>query len=515
MNKPFSKMSRDELLDYCRALYRSGGIAALSYPALSSKKALYYNLYDHGLNQKQLLRTLGLEVEYNKHKESIPVIRKGGRISARWTWERIIKEARAVVVKEGHLPPAGWFQNNGHGSLVQAIYYLDHSWEELRENLNNFAGSAFVESRNGLRWRSHPEASFSNFLYARGIKHKRGERYPAEYAKHSESRYAYFDLHFKSADMRWIDVEIWGDRPNGHDEENYKARRRYKEAYNTRNANFLGVHFQDCFDDNVLAKILEPYIGVIKPFQFDKTTDRLIHSTHWSNADELLEYCRQLAASMPDGIFPTEEWLRKRGKWKDRDGETYNTLSIYIKTWIGGVRKLREILGQQQASTIKWDEASATAAYLRFYEEHGITAEQARATARHKIGHIIPAAVVADAIRICSAVGKYAGGTVALNQQLGIIIDKTRKWPKQAILEGFKTVIAKWGASPTQLLYDHKKGRITLPNDERHHMIQILDAGRRKFGSVKEIYAIISFTPLSRPRKRRRKAGDHLYTTIQ
>jgi hypothetical protein len=505
MEKPFSKMSRDELLDYCRGLYSRGGIEALSYPALSNQKALYYNLYDQGLNQKQLLRALGLQAEYKKHKESIPVIRQGGRVSARWTWERIIKEARAVTEKEGHLPPAAWFQKNGHGSLVQATYYLNHSWEELRDALGDFEGSLFVESRNGLRWRSHPEASFSNFLYARGIEHKRGERYPAEYANHSESKYAYFDIHFKSPAMGWIDVEIWGDRPNGHDEEKYKTKRSYKEAFNAKNSNFLGVHFQDCFDDEGLSKILEPYIGVIAPFQFDKPTDHLIHATHWSNADELLEYCRQFAAKMPDGMFPTEEWLRKRGKWKDRDGAAYNTLSIYIKTWIGGVRKLREILGQQNASTIKWDEPSAVEAYRKFYEEHGITAEQARAAARHKTGHNIPDAVTADAIRICSAVGKYAGGTVALNERLGIIIDKTSKWPKQAILEGFKAVIAKWEASPTQLLYDHKIGKVTLPENERHHMIQLLDAGRRKFGGVKEIYNAIGFTRPSRPRKPRSK----------
>jgi hypothetical protein len=55
---------------------------------------------------------------------------------------------------------------------------------------------------------------------------------------------------------------------------------------------------------------------------------------------------------MPDGKFPTEEWLRKRGRWADRPGEPYNTLSVYIKQWIGGVRKLRLLLDQEEASTI-------------------------------------------------------------------------------------------------------------------------------------------------------------------
>jgi hypothetical protein len=502
-NKPFSKMSKKELLDYCNDMYSRDGIEVFSYSILSSKKGLYGSLYKHGLNQKQLIRTLGLEAEYKKHKESSPVIRRSGRVSARWTWERIIKEAQIITQKEGHLPPAAWFQKNGQGSLVQAVYYLNHSWEELREELGDFESSLFVESRNGLRWRSHPEASFSNFLYARGVEHKRGERYPIEYANHSESKYAYFDIHFKSPAMGWIDVEIWGDRPNGHNEEKYKINREYKESFNAKNSNFLGIHFQDCFNDEVLLKILEPYIGIILPFKFDKPSDHLIHATHWSNVDELLDYCTQFAADMPDGIFPTEEWLRKRGKWKDRDGVAYNTLSCYIKTWVGGVRKLREILNQPHASTIKWDARLAIESYQNFYKKHGITAEQVRAKVRFKAEHNIPDTVAADATRICSAVWKYAGGTVGLNKQLGIIIDKTRRWSEEYIIEEYKEVIVKWGITPSQLLHDNKSGKIVLPEKDRHHIMQLLDASRRKFNSAKEIYAAIGFTPPSRPRKSR------------
>lgn len=414
-------MPVDELLGYCRTLYERDGIKALSYSELSKQGSLYYHLYRHGVNQKALIVRLGLQGQYQEHKATFPLVRNG-RVAQRWTWAHIVKEAKAVKEREGVLPPAAWFQSNGHATLVASVYYLKRTWEELRQELGDFENSSFVESRNGLRWRSHPEAAFSNFLYARGIEHKRGERYPEDYANHSISKYAYFDLHFVNKDGVWVDVEIWGDKPNGHDEAHYKVKRENKEAFNRNNPNFLGIHFKDCFNETLLTKALEPYIGVIEPFKFDKPTDRHIHSTHWSNADELLEYCRQLASTMPNGEFPTEEWLRKRGKWVGRPGETYNTLSVYIKTWLGGVRNLRKLLGQSHVSTKQWSKDSAIAAYKKFYKEHGLTPTRARTLSRK--GGDISSEIAAEAGRIENAIRKYAGGTVAVNKLLGINASK-------------------------------------------------------------------------------------------
>lgn len=407
-------MSENELLDYCLGLYKANGIGELAYPQLKKHKTLYFNLYSHGLKQKEVISRLGLVDEYRSFKENLP---------GRWSWIRIVQAAQVIAEQEGVLPPAGWFQGNGHGSLIQAVYYLGHTWEDVRDAVGDFSGSSFVESRNGMRWRSHPEASMSNFLYARGIEHKRGKRYPVEYAEHSDAKYAYFDLHFIAKDNVWVDVEIWGDKPNGHAEEKYQSKRQQKESFNVGNPNFLGIHFSDCFDELVLTKILSPHIGVIKPFQFDKPTDQLIHTTHWSNADELLAYCRHFVSTMPDGAFPTEEWLRKRGKWKHRDGETYNTLSIYIKTWLGGIRNLRKLLDQGHVSTATWDEASATGAYRQFFVEHGMTPSQARHLYR-KRDSSISAEVAKYAANISHAVEVYAGGAKTVNQKLGIDVKK-------------------------------------------------------------------------------------------
>ena len=60
------------------------------------------------------------------------------------------------------------------------------------------------------------------------------------------------------------------------------------------NARFLGVHYSDCFKEDRLADILAPYLAKRAAFRFDKPTDSLIPTTHWSNADELLAYCQTL-----------------------------------------------------------------------------------------------------------------------------------------------------------------------------------------------------------------------------
>jgi hypothetical protein len=376
MSYLYRDMSREQLLDECRLLYEREGIAAFTFEALKRHK-LYFALYSKGLKLADVVNELGLGDEYQHYRETQP-IRPGGRETFRWTWTRILAIAREVAEEQGSLPAAAWFQANGRGSLVASLYNLGYTWADLRGALQDFSNSNFVESRNGLRWLSHAEASLSNFLYARGIQHRKGGKYPDGYAEHSGRTYGIYDLTFLATDKQWIDVEVWGDRPHGLGDE-YAAKRVLKESFNQgNNRNFLGVEYKDCYSDATLSTVLAPYIGKIEPFLFDKPTDKLIHTTHWSNADELLKYAKQIASTMPDGRFPTEEWLRKRGKWANRSGETYNTLSVYIKTWLGGIRNLRRLLDQGHVSTIEWTREKAIRAYKEFCEKHGMTPDQAR-----------------------------------------------------------------------------------------------------------------------------------------
>jgi hypothetical protein len=421
----FSSLTRAELLEYCRKLHQVKGVEALAYPSLKRIKGLYSQLYEKGLSQKVLLKELGLADEYKQFTLSQP--RKYGEtFQVRWSWELVVSRTKEIMLREGRLPPALWFQKSGEGSLVQFLYSSGHTWDELRAAVGDFSNSNFVESRNGLRWLSHAEASFSNFLYARGVEHKKGERYDDSFKRMGASRYAIFDCHFKDKHGKWVDVEIWGDRPNGHGEQRYANVRLAKEVFNHDNPRFLGIHHGECYEESVLAAALEPHIGRIAPFKFDKATDVLIHSTHWSNADELLDFCKELASKIPGGKFPSEDWLRKRGRWACREGAAYNTLSVYIKQWLGGTRKLRELLGQSENSTDQWDDASATAAYKAFFDKHGKTPGQVRSYFRRFADSRFSEDVSKEAARIDSAVGKYAGGAASVKRNLGIKLGVTR-----------------------------------------------------------------------------------------
>lgn len=287
-----------------------------------------------------------------------------------WSWDKILATAGDVAEKEGYLPPAAYFQKNGLAMLIQCLYQHGKTWADLRDALGSFQNSTFVESRSGQRWLSHAEASLSNFLYARGIFHEKGRRYPEEYEKLSGRKSGFYDLHFHTPAGKEIDVEIWGDKPHPLAEKRYAETRALKEQFNVGRATFLGIHHLDCYSDEKLTDILAPHIGRVTPRFFTKAHDPFIESSHWSNVDELLETCKQIAALQPDGILPTEEWLRKRGKFAGRPGPAYNTVSVYIKTWLGGIRQARALLGQNESNTVKWNRESALLELKKWFDRY-------------------------------------------------------------------------------------------------------------------------------------------------
>ena len=110
--------------------------------------------------------------------------------------------------------------------------------------------------------------------------------------------------------------------------------------------------------------------------------------------------------------------MRKRGKWAHREGPAYNTLSVYIKTWLGGVRKLRELLGQAHVSTVKWDREKVLVRWKTFRERYGITPNAMRARVQRRQGQY-PDEAIAEATLLASAVSKYAGGSAAADEATG------------------------------------------------------------------------------------------------
>jgi hypothetical protein len=496
-------MSREELLRECRILYDRAGIGCFNYSYLKQEK-LYFALYSKGLKIVDVVQALGLHDEYKSYRANRSLEWRGREVG-RWTWDRVLAKSREIAGREGSLPPAAWLQSNGHAALVVAVYKLGRTWADLRSALQDFSNSNFVESRNRIRWLSHAEASLSNFLYARGIEHRKGGKYPDGYAEQTGRSYGVYDLSFRATDGRWIDVEVWGDRPMGL-EEAYQKKRRQKEAFNRDNPKFLGIGHRNCYSEDQLAAMLQPYIGTIEPFQFDRPVDALLHTTHWSNTDELLEFARHIADSMPDGRFPTEEWLRKRGRWAERPGDAYNTLAVYIKQWIGGIRKLRSLLDQQHLNTKVWTPEAAIAAYREFCERRKMTPDQARQ--RYMRKGKVDRAVYLEAAKIAAAVTKYAGGAKAVKEKLGLSLPRSRKWTREGVLAEIRKVISEYGLSPHQLLNDHRTGKRTLPGDTRLQLGQLIDAAGRLSGGVLAAMKEIGFESPSRHRTRRRFGGQ-------
>jgi hypothetical protein len=396
-----------EIINECKILYKKKGIGSLQYRNMPKK--LYHRLYSNGIRLSHVHRQLGLENEFKKFKEN----------EARWSWGKIVAFVKPIVVKQNFLPPAAWFQSNEKAYVVAAVYSLGHTWDDLRKEFKSYENSNFVISRNGLRWRSHPEASLSNFLFARGIKHSNGKKYPDSYSKKTGQSYGIYDLEFYDKREKLIVVEIWGDKPYGHAEVHYEYKKRLKLSFNSKNKNFLGMHFTDCYSESKLEKILLKYIGTIKPYNFQTNYDTIIPTSHWSNADEVILYCQELTKSFPGGIFPAEDWLRKRGRWKNRKGETYSTLASKITDWIGGIRKLRSIINQPMNSTIKWDREKAIEEYKKVYKTYGLTTGQLRGKLRSKQIKLTEEERF-KINNLDAAVRKHFGSCYDLNEQLGI-----------------------------------------------------------------------------------------------
>jgi hypothetical protein len=434
--------TREELLAVLRTLYEVHGVEALSTPFLE-KQRVYARLLAVGLYQADYLEALGLAEEYAAWRNRGRTYR--GTFRPKWTWERVIEKAREVKDQFGDLPTMEWFRKNGRTSLVNGVFRSGHSWGDLREALGSFTKSTFRTSRSGMRWLSHPEASMSDFLYARGIEHKRGERYDQGYAEQSGRRHGTYDMHFLASDGGWIDVEIWGDLPDNLSGGRYADTRELKEAWNEGNLKFLGIQYQDCLSDETLTRILEPFIGVIEPFRFEKPQDPFIETSHWTDSDELLETCRQLAAAMPDGIFPNEQWLRKRGKFSNRPGPTYNVVALRVNQWLGGMRKARELLGQSAASTTAWTPERAIQAWREFQAKYGLSPTQLASRERKKD---FPPEVVKNAQAIRQAAVRHG------------VIDEARDgksarkiiWTEETVLAAWREFEAKHGCPPSKFV---------------------------------------------------------------
>lgn len=261
-----------------------------------------------------------------------------------YTWDKVIDETKKVAARHGFLPPTTWFQLNDRGALVSYVNKSGRSWDDVERAVGLPRSTPFVLSRNGKRWHSHPEASVSNFLYARGIPHEKGRKYPEEYAEFSGRPRSHYDLHFRDRDGNEVHVEVWGDNPGGRDEQGYAERRQDKERYHEGRSDFLGIHFTDAYSDETLSGIFSAFIDLPEPYIFEKSHDAQFPSSHWSNTDELIEDYVRIATEQLDGLLPNSQWLRKDGTYANRPGPSYGNMVFLIGKWIGGFKKLYAIV---------------------------------------------------------------------------------------------------------------------------------------------------------------------------
>jgi hypothetical protein len=485
LERPLSKKARRALalanrppppdqnayLDKVRRLYEEHGIKALHSRFLDKHGGLFIALWNKGLKLSDIVDRLGLNKEFAEWKSRGRVY--AGKFRRKWTWETALEEMRAVREQQGALPTMEWFRQNDYSGLIKEIFNSGHTFEEARAAVGDFTSSHFRTSRSGIRWRSHPEASLSDFLHARGIRHWRGERYDAGYAEASGRHHGHYDLHFRAQDGREIDVEVWGDLPDKLSGGRYARTRAAKESWNSKNSNFLGIQYVDCLSDQRLTAILKPYIGVLEPFNFEKPQDPYIETSHWTDSDELLETCRSLAAQQPDGIMPNEQWMRKRGRFADREGPVYNTLAVRINQWLGGTRRARQLLGQSDHSTEQWTAEKAIAAWREFEETHGVTPTQA--TSRVHRDRLPP-----EEIRWGQAI---RGACV----RYGVLDEARRGKSARKVIWTTESVTAAWGAF--EVKYRMPVNRCVGSSGQKYSRDQFNEASRiysaaRKLGMV-------------------------------
>lgn len=479
LHSPFLTLSQEwladnrQLLEIVRGLHRRHGIQALATPFLEKQPdRLYHRLLGAGFKQPVLLAALGLTGEYAAWKEAHRSYR--GDVKPKWNWQTAIARATAIVAEMGDLPTVEWFRKNGLSALTTVVHRSGRTWEDLRTELGLPPTRKFCESKNGMRWLSQPEALFSDYLHERGIEHRRGERYPADYAKKTNKKWARYDVHFRAANGKWIDVEIWGETKesqtlSGISRGRYRRSKAVKEKWHKGRRSFLGVSYKDCYSCKRLTEILQPYIGN-GPVNSKATPAIVPEKSLYRDKDELLAECRKLAAAMPDGIFPTDSWLRKRGKHKNRLGPTYNSFAIYVFRWLGGTRRVRELLGQGSASTTKWDAAKVRTEWAAFLTKTGLTPSQVKG--KNRIAEM-PREIVNEAGRIY----RVAHDLGLLASLRGGHTARKIIWTPEYTLEQWRTFETRTGRSPLRYLGEAR--RKPLPKDITAQAIRIYDAARR------------------------------------
>lgn len=338
---------------------------------------VHYKRYDRGLRASStsliklssIADELGVLDEYMIFKNTSIITsrcRTQGIELNLWTDDKKNEITEYIISKYNSIP--AWAVLLADSNVPST--YLNHvSLTDLRKE-HNLPVNLCLISIDGQVWESQAETCFANFLILRGVEIHKGRPYEEEYKIKYGNGGGTYDGHFYS-DLKnmEITVEIWGDRPNGHKEIQYAKKRKNKEDYNKNNPGFLGIHYQDCYVDEKLKHLLEPFLknleikrSICKKDYYDK-----IESTKLSMLEFVLDVCEEIISE--NGCFPPYDFLRKHGLYKDRETQSWEKKCghqkiIHYIDKCGGINKIKEIIGIEKCNN-KQNYQNLTRKYLK------------------------------------------------------------------------------------------------------------------------------------------------------
>jgi hypothetical protein len=336
MGAKLNYTAEDCLKDF-REVYEKHGISALNKEWLKNNGFKLHSRAEKLFKKplETIAKELGVYDEYYQHK-----VKSYCESSNRecWTDEKIHKMALNVAGYKGFL--SAIFRR---GITIESISKKYHLTDRSRRT-----------SRNGMLWDSNAECCCANFLWCRGIDITRGGDYPEEYKKLVGNNGRY-DIQFKGLVDEFKDknikVEIWGNMS-----ERYKKTREFKEEFHKDDPYFLGIQYEDCYNDKRLRSIFEKYIGDITPFRYVNETDKLVVSCHMSLIDEVLQKCRYITEHTTEHNLPPLAWFRKADLYKNRKIEDWEklignlgNLSHDIQK-VGGINLVRKLLENENVT---------------------------------------------------------------------------------------------------------------------------------------------------------------------
>ncbi len=266
----------------------------------------------------------------------------------------------------------------GHAGLLMYLK-TEHRFgmDQLRQKYSHlFTHQAELTARNGIKYKSYAEVCFVNFMWARCIDFDHGKYYPTTFADLYGHR-AVYDFHFRDDAMNIIDVEIFGGSRGGEEsQEKYARVRKCKEEFNASNANFLKLECDDCFKDDILTGLLQPYFKTkIVPSRFLHSHDKCVDTAVWSIADQVMHRAQEIISNMPDHTFPSQHWFsrscsyksRQKAAWEDDNwGHYLNMVRI-----LGGLKKVKTMLGQKVRRD--WGVDDVIAVFRKCFHEYHIS----------------------------------------------------------------------------------------------------------------------------------------------